>query len=155
TVTSATPANGAVSVATGTAVTANFSEAMNSATISGSTVVLRGPGSTLVTSTVSYNGATNVVTLTPSAALAPATTYTATINGGSSGVKDVAGNALVSNFVWSFTTGAAPTCPCSVFSATATPGTVTASDPNAVELGMRFRADSNGRITGVRFYKSP
>jgi hypothetical protein len=127
---------------------------MNAATISGSTVALRGPGSTLVTSTVSYNTATNVVTLTPSAALAASTAYTATITGGSSGVKDVAGNALAANFVWSFTTGAAPTCPCTIWNAATTPGTLADSDTSAVELGLRFRADQNGHITGVRFYKA-
>jgi hypothetical protein len=36
--------------------------------------------------------------------LASSTTYTATITGGASGVKDLAGNALASNFSWSFTT---------------------------------------------------
>src|SRR5439155_17993332 len=94
-----------------------------------------------------------VATLTQSAALAASTTYTATITGGASGVKDLAGNALASNFVWSFTTGAGPACPCSVWSATATPGG-TANDSSAVELGMRFRSDMSGTITGVRFYKA-
>src|SRR5439155_166664 len=37
--------------------------------------------------------------------LAPNTTYTATMT---TGAKDLAGNALASNFVWSFTTGATP-----------------------------------------------
>jgi len=36
----------------------------------------------------------------------------------------------------------------------ATPGTIDSSDPNAVELGVRFRAERAGTITGVRFYKS-
>ena len=27
------------------------------------------------------------------------------------------------------------------------------TDTNAVELGVKFRADINGRITGIRFYK--
>ena len=29
------------------------------------------------------------------------------------------------------------------------------SDPNAVELGLKFQADVNGYITGIRFYKGP
>jgi hypothetical protein len=28
-------------------------------------------------------------------------------------------------------------------------------DPNAVELGVKFRADVNGYISGIRFYKGP
>src|SRR5439155_25334134 len=113
TVTSVTPASGATGVNTSTTVTATFSEAMNASTITTGTFVLRN-GASVVTSTVSYNSNTNVATLTPSAALAASTTYTATITGGASGVKDVSGNALASNFVWSFTTGAGPACPCSV-----------------------------------------
>ena len=44
-------------------------------------------------------------TFTPLAALVPSTVYTATIT---SGVKDLAGNALAANNSWSFTTGLAP-----------------------------------------------
>lgn len=35
-----------------------------------------------------------------------------------------------------------------------TPAIITVSDPNAVELGVKFRSDVNGTITGLRFYKS-
>jgi len=153
TVASVTPANGATGAGTSVDVTATFSEAMSASTINTSTFVLRNPGGSVVTSTVSYNAGTNVATLTPTAALAASTTYTATITGGASGVKDVAGNALASNFVWTFTTGSGPACPCTIWSASTTPGG-TANDPNAVELGVRFRADTNGTITGVRFYKA-
>src|SRR5262249_8205146 len=69
-----------------------------------------------------------------------------------SGVKDVAGNALASNMVWSFTTGAAVTCPCTIWSASATPAQM-ANDASAVELGVRFRTETSGVISGVRFYK--
>jgi hypothetical protein len=44
------------------------------------------------------------------------------------------------------------TCPCSIWSASTTPGPV-ANDGNAVELGVKFRADTSGFITGLRFYK--
>src|SRR4051794_6325348 len=42
-----------------------------------------------------------------------------------------------------------------IFSASATPGTVTENDPGAVELGVKFRSSSGGSIAGVRFYKGP
>jgi len=45
-------------------------------------------------------------------------------------------------------------CPCTIWSATATPGTLDAGAGGAVELGVKFRADSNGTISGLRFYKS-
>jgi Domain of unknown function (DUF4082)/Fibronectin type III domain/Bacterial Ig domain len=36
----------------------------------------------------------------------------------------------------------------------ATPGTVDSGDSGAVELGVKFRSDVAGRITGIRFYKA-
>src|SRR5262249_59590325 len=80
-------------------------------------------------------------TLTPSepGGLALTTTYTATITGGSSGVKDVAGNALAANFTWSFTTGSGGSgCPCTIWSASATPAVIAASDPILRERGVNF-----------------
>jgi len=46
-----------------------------------------------------------------------------------------------------------PPCPCSIWSGATTPGTQAYPDNGAVELGVRFRADVNGTITGIRFYK--
>jgi len=148
-VVSTTPASGATGVSIGTTVTATFNEALNAATVSTSTVLLKN-GAAQIAATVSY--ASGVATLTPSTALSASTTYTATIKGGGAGVTDVAGNALASDFTWSFTTGAAPTCPCSIWSTSTTPGP-NGNEAAALELGVKFRADSNGYITGLRFYK--
>ena len=156
TVSSVSPAAGATGVATSTAVSATFSEAMNAATIGASTFELRDAANVLVASNVSYDAPTLTARLTPTAALAASQTYTATVLGGSTGVKDAAGNALAANVAWSFTTAAAPpppSCPCSAWSASTTPTTPPDSDPNAVELGVRFTTSINGFITGVRFYK--
>ena len=57
-------------------------------------------GSTPVPGTVSYSGVTAI--FNPLSGLAPNLLYTATIT---TGVTDLAGNALISNYVWSFTTG--------------------------------------------------
>ncbi|MGV9627049.1 DUF4082 domain-containing protein [Streptomyces sp. NPDC003487] len=46
-------------------------------------------------------------------------------------------------------------CPCTVWPASAVPGTVNAGDGSSVELGVKFRTTVAGSITGVRFYKSP
>jgi hypothetical protein len=43
----------------------------------------------------------------------------------------------------------------SLFSPSATPGTITENDPNAVDLGVKFQASTNGTIVGIRFYKGP
>jgi methionine-rich copper-binding protein CopC len=103
TVTAFTPASGATGVATTSAVTATFSEAMNAGTINGTTFVLSS-GAGQVAANVSYDTATRVATLSPSAALASGTLFTATVLGGANGVKDSAGNALAANRVWTFTT---------------------------------------------------
>ncbi|MFE0511655.1 DUF4082 domain-containing protein [Streptomyces sp. NPDC058964] len=46
-------------------------------------------------------------------------------------------------------------CPCTIWPASAVPGTVNAGDGSSVELGVKFRTTSAGSITAVRFYKSP
>ena len=43
-------------------------------------------------------------------------------------------------------------CPCSIWTLSTTPGPV-ANDASAVELGVKFKADSASSITGLRFYK--
>lgn len=41
----------------------------------------------------------------------------------------------------------------SIWSASAVPATVNSADSNAVEVGVKFRSDMAGTITGIRFYK--
>jgi hypothetical protein len=41
----------------------------------------------------------------------------------------------------------------SIWSSSAVPATASVADNNALELGVKFRSDVNGYITGVRFYK--
>ncbi len=44
-------------------------------------------------------------------------------------------------------------CPCSIFGSTV-PTTVDAGDNGSVELGVKFRSDVAGTVSGIRFYKS-
>ena len=85
---------------------------MDPSTINTSTFTLM-QGTTPVAGTVSYANGTAI--LTPADSLAPLTTYTATI---STGARDLAGNALAADLVWSFTTGAAPDITAPTLSAT-------------------------------------
>jgi hypothetical protein len=93
-----------------TAITAAFTEAMDSSTLTGSTFTLTGPANATVAGVVTYN-ASHTAIFTPSAGLAASTTYTATITTGARNVSgdQLAGNQGVppaaSNYVWSFTTG--------------------------------------------------
>ena len=100
TVSSTSPLSDLSNVATTTAITAKFSEAIGTSTITTETFTLNNGA----TGTVAYNATRKVATFTPSANLLSSTAYTATITGGETGVKDVAGNPLASNYVWSFTT---------------------------------------------------
>jgi hypothetical protein len=45
-------------------------------------------------------------------------------------------------------------CPCTGWGTTSAPSTPDSGDGNAVEVGVKFKADFNGYITGIRFYKS-
>lgn len=100
TVSSTTPAAAAVEIALNANVTATFSEAMDPLTITTTTFTLK-QGTTPVAGAVSYVGTS--ATFNPDTNLAAGLVYTATIT---TGVKDLAGNAMAATKTWSFTTGA-------------------------------------------------
>ena len=103
---SVTPASNATGVSPATDVRAAFSEAIDPATLTSSTFVLRDPAAAAIPATVRYDVGTRTAILSTTAGLLAQTTYTAAVSGGVSGVRDRAGNALASDVVWSFTTGA-------------------------------------------------
>ena len=111
TVISTSPVDGATGVDVSTTVTAQFSESMDESTLTGNVTLL--DDGTPVAGTLDYNESAAQVVITPDNALALSTTYTVQIDGGSSGVADLAGNRLVNDVVWTFTTasgaGPAPT----------------------------------------------
>ncbi|MBI5091860.1 MAG: Ig-like domain-containing protein [Candidatus Hydrogenedentes bacterium] len=120
-VSSTDPANGATGVPPGRNLSATFSKAMNPLTITTATFTLR-HGTTPVAGTVSYAGITAV--FNPTGSLPSSTLYTATIT---SGATDLAGNALASDHVWTFTTGA---------SADTTAPTVSSTNPVNGAIGV-------------------
>ncbi len=144
--TSTTPISGATGVSTSAAPTATFSEAVQAGTIS---FVVRDAANAVVAGSTVYTAATNLATFTPTSPLATSATYTATV----SGALDTAGNAMAAPISWSFTTAAAASTLSSIFSSSVTPVVSASSDSGAVELGVKFRSDVAGQVTGVRFYK--
>jgi uncharacterized protein (TIGR03437 family) len=84
----------------GNKLTATFSTAMNASTITASSFTVT-QGTAPVSGVVTYLGTT--ATFTPAANLAPQKLFTATIT---TAAQDPSGNALASNYVWTFTTGA-------------------------------------------------
>jgi Domain of unknown function (DUF4082)/Bacterial Ig-like domain len=147
TVTSRSPAPGATGVPVDTRVSATFSESIQSAS---AVFTLTGSGGNAVGGATNYDDATRTATFTPNTTLAAATPFTVAL----SGARDAAGNVMDPTS-WTFTTGAASTCPCSIFAPNATPASPAGGDVNAVEVGVKFRASQPGFITGIRFYKGP
>jgi uncharacterized protein (TIGR03437 family) len=109
------PATGGAGVPITSNLSATFSEAVNPLTVNTTTFTLF-LGGAPVAGTVSYAGVTAV--FAPAASLASNTGYTATIT---TGVTDLSGNVLASNYIWSFTTAAAIVIP--------TPPVVTSTAP--------------------------
>jgi hypothetical protein len=102
TVTGRSPAPGATGVPLDANVVATFSEPMSAASVNGQTFFLTPEGSTTaVAATVSGNASGTQFTLNPSAPLRRNSRYTATVT---TGVRDVAGNAMAAGQSWSFRT---------------------------------------------------
>jgi Big-like domain-containing protein len=113
TLNSTSPAGGTVAISS--PINVSLNEPMDPATITTANFMVTGPGTTPVKGVVAFDAITNTATftrhnhfLTPSVCdLAPAsdldhnTLYTATLT---TGAKDLAGNALAGDLVWSFTT---------------------------------------------------
>ncbi len=101
-VSTVSPLNGAINISTGTTVSAIFNETIDPVTVTGTTFQLKNASNSIIPASI--NTSFNQLTLTPSAVLPGSTIYTVTIKGGVSGVKDLAGNALVNDYSWTFTT---------------------------------------------------
>ena len=127
TITMVTPTAGATNVPLASAVAVTFSEAMNAATITATTVALtRATGSVAVPAVavpaaVEYSAAANRATLTPVAPLVLGATYTVIVT---TGARDLSGNPLAGPFTSSFTTLAADIVPPTVISTFPSSGAV-------------------------------
>jgi hypothetical protein len=99
---SVTPLPFATNVLVNAAITATFSTAMNTASISGTTFTVTAPGGVALTGPVTLSANGMVATFVPTGgALANSTTYTGTITTGAMSTANV---PLASNYVWTFTT---------------------------------------------------
>jgi len=100
TVVSTNPDTNDTNVTRNASVSALFNETLDPSTVTTTTFTLKN-GTTAVTGAVSYES--NTMIFNPTADLLANTKYDANIT---TGVKDLAGNALAANKTWSFTTGA-------------------------------------------------
>ncbi len=99
TVSSVTPVDRANDVARDSVITATFDEDMLDTTVDDTSFTLS--GNSAAAGIVAFDGSTNVASLTPDSELDLLTTYTATLT---TAITDLSGNALASNYSWSFTT---------------------------------------------------
>ena len=130
-------------------VSAEFSQAMNHATINSSTFTLTGPAGASVAGAVSYAAATQTATFTPTVSLAPSTTFTATI---ATGAANTLGNSLAAEKAWTFTTSTScATTPPTVLLVTP-PDSVTPICPNTAVVTAAFsKAMNPATITSSTF----
>jgi hypothetical protein len=141
-----TPGEGSSDVATGAVLRFDFDEPLMPETAR----VEVSAGGRPVAGSVTLSGQRTVV-FTPEAPLPVSAAVTAVV----SDVQDRAGNRIAAPFTLSFRTAAddSVTCPCTIFG-DGLPGRTAVTDDSAgVELGVRFRTEQDGFITGVRFYK--
>jgi len=146
TVTSTTPASAATGAALNSSVSATFSEPMTNSTLNTTSFTLRRTGGSAVSGTVSIVG--NTAAFTPSANLAGSTQYTATIT---TGARDAAGNAMAANFVWSFTTAAAPDTTPPTVSSTLPTNSMTGVALNTTVSATFSEAMKNSTLTNASF----
>ncbi len=92
------PLNGATNVPLNKVITVTFNEAMNPASFTQASFSVQ--GTTALAGTISYSG--NTASFTPGSPLSPNTTYTAKVT---SSVRDLMGNALQTDYTWTFSTG--------------------------------------------------
>ena len=98
-VTSSSPVEGATGVPRAATISVVFSEPMDAATINASTFQVKIISGGAIPGTVAYTAATRTAQFTPSSSLPNATGISV---GVTTGVKDLAGNALASNFSFGF-----------------------------------------------------
>jgi|SRR5262245_30971206 len=154
-VVSVTPAPGATGVPTSVAPRATFSAKLDPRTVNFTTISLTDAAKNPVPITVSDVASDSVAALVPQGLLQPGQKYTVTLKGGIAEPHITSGYPLPSDYTWSFTTAPAPPpiTTYKIWPSNPTPQNPTDISAAPTELGLKFRSDKDGLITGVRFYK--
>ena len=80
--------------------------------------------------------------------------YTWTVHGNPTATIEARATDDSGNIGPAATAGINVACPCSIWGTNVTPGTADSGDTQSVEVGVQFRTDTFGTVSGVRFYKS-
>jgi Domain of unknown function (DUF4082)/Cadherin-like domain len=94
-----------------------------------------------INGTVAFDAQTGQAVFTPQAGYLVPASFVYTVSDGGGGTADATVAVVVQTDAWS------------LWPASATPAVVTHNDPNGVNLGVKFRADADGYVTGLRFYR--
>ncbi|NPC97950.1 DUF4082 domain-containing protein [Nocardioides sp. zg-DK7169] len=144
------PRPDASSVPSTAVVRARFSKPVGAASVRLGLVDANGdavPGAT------AYDAGSRTATFTPAQPLAGGVRHTATVQ-----ATDAAGQQVTGTRQWSFTTavpqGPVGVCPCSLFADDLAPALPDSGDTSPVSVGVRFRSDVAGIVTGIRMYRA-
>jgi hypothetical protein len=140
TVSATSPLDHAINVPVNQRVLAMFSKKMTPASLNRVTVKVTKPGGVAIMGVVTY--ASGAASLKPRYALVPNTHYIATIT---TGAKDLAGNPMASDYVWSFDTGA---------NRDTVKPTVTSTNPANGALMVSINQNVNATFSKVMNYAS-
>ncbi len=101
-VASTSPVTGQSGVSRSPTITATFSESLDPTSVNTSTFLVTDAATGIgIVGTVSYNASSQQAIFLPTSTLAANTSYTVTLT---TGIRDVAGNAMAANDVFTFTT---------------------------------------------------
>jgi hypothetical protein len=133
TVSFSVPSAGATNVALNTQIEVTFSKDIDPSMITPASFTLTSAGGTPIAGTVSYSVGARSAVFTPGtpAILSAGTTYDATIT---TALKDLSGNALATDFQWTFTTGS---------STNTTPPSIVSTNPANFSTGICINKSVN------------
>jgi hypothetical protein len=139
TVASTVHANGASNVPINSKIGATFSEPINILSLNSSSFLVKETVSgNPVAGSLAVSG--NNAVFTPSAYLLPGTQYSVTAKGVPSGVSDIAGNVMLNDYVWSWTTAN---------TASLTPPTLASSNPVDLTAGVCMNKTVNATFSAA------
>jgi len=141
-----TPLDGATEVDLDGPVTATFDEPID---LAGTAFTVTDGGGARMDGTLSRTEDGHTVVWTPKARLAANTRHSVSVR-----AADETANAMPTPITWGFTTTAAQTCPCTLFSAAALPARRWEPFRTFSHVGVRFTPTVDGVVTGVRFYRT-
>ncbi|MEJ2855685.1 MULTISPECIES: DUF4082 domain-containing protein [unclassified Saccharothrix] len=139
-----TPLPDAQEVDLNTPLTATYDEPID---LTATTFVVQDSGGAPITGTLTRTPDGHTATWTPAAPLSPNTRHTVRVR-----ATDETGSPAP-ELAWAFSTTTTQTCPCTLFSAAATPAQLWNPYTQIHNVGVQFTPTTDGTITAIRFYK--